>query len=175
MKSSNPQKSDPPATYAARFRYYRERAGLSEAQMAAEVSKRFGYTDPRSFTIYTLGDLEAYDDELFTLYSPREIWHFSRIFGINAQELLNLDGSAAPVTAPELVQLIKKECATRNLSLEQFEDVVGWRLSVCMNPPELLLQEMTLDGMTWLCQELHIDWRGVITDMDSSASSKDRL
>jgi len=31
-----------------------------------------------------------------------------------------------------------------------------------LDPPEKLLEDLTLDGLQWLCRELHIDWRRVL-------------
>ena len=61
--------------------------------------------------------------------------------------------------------LIREECRKRGVTLEQFEDAVGWRLSQCMDPPERLLEDMTLDGLQWLCRELGIDWHRVILSL----------
>ena len=69
------------------------------------------------------------------------------------------------VSAIELVALIREECRKRGVTLEQFEDAVGWRLSQCMDPPERLLEDMTLDGLQWLCRELGIDWHRVILSL----------
>jgi len=49
----------------------------------------------------------------------------------------------SPVSADELVQRIHAECRSRGVTLGQFEDVVGWRLSACIEPPEHLLEDMT--------------------------------
>jgi hypothetical protein len=32
-------------------------------------------------------------------------------------------------------------------------------LSACIDPPQRLLEDMTVDGLQWLCRELRIDWR----------------
>jgi len=69
------------------------------------------------------------------------------------------------VSAAELVALIHGECRKRGVTLEQFEDVVGWRLSQCMDPPEQLFQDMTLDGLQWLCRGLGIHWHTVILSL----------
>ncbi|HEX4342318.1 MAG TPA: hypothetical protein VH255_02950, partial [Verrucomicrobiae bacterium] len=63
------------------------------------------------------------------------------------------------ISPTQLVQFIHDECRLRNITLEQFEDMVGWRLSACIHPPERLLEDMTVDGLKWLCRELRIDWR----------------
>jgi hypothetical protein len=63
------------------------------------------------------------------------------------------------------VKHIHTECATRGVTLGQFEDIVGWRLSACIAPPEKLFVDMTVDGLQWLCRELRIDWRRVFLSL----------
>jgi hypothetical protein len=65
----------------------------------------------------------------------------------------------------ELVSRIHAECLKRGVTLEEFEDAVGWRLGQCMDPPERLLGDMTLDGLHWLCRELGIHWHRVILSL----------
>jgi hypothetical protein len=57
------------------------------------------------------------------------------------------------------VELIHQEFISRRITLEQFEDVVGWQLSPFMGAPKKLLEEMSIDGLQWLCNALRIDWR----------------
>jgi hypothetical protein len=60
-----------------------------------------------------------------------------------------------------LVSRIHEECRLRGITLEQFEDIVGWRFSACLEP-ERLLDDITIDGLQWLCRELHVNWHRVI-------------
>jgi len=79
-------------------------------------------------------------------------------------ELFGADTSESPVSATELVRLIHDQCRSPGVGLEQFEDVVGWRLSACIEPPERLLEDMSIDGLQWLCRELGINWhRGILS------------
>jgi hypothetical protein len=107
-------------------------------------------------------DIESYDDELSTCYSPSQVRQFCRVLGIHPGELFAVETVEPPVTATELVRLIHEQCLARGVSLEQFEDAVGWRLSACMEPPERLFEDMTVDGLQWLCRELGIHWHRVI-------------
>jgi hypothetical protein len=34
-----------------------------------------------------------------------------------------------------------------------------------MEPPERLFEEMSIDGLQWLCRELGIDWHRVILSL----------
>jgi hypothetical protein len=109
--------------------------------------------------------IETDDAEFTCCYSPSEAQAFCRVLGARPAELFGISGSESPISAAELVQLIHDEYRSRGISLEQFEDVVGWRLSACIEPPELLFTEMSIDGLQWLCRELRIDWHRVILSL----------
>ena len=132
-----------------RFREARERLGLSPDEVAAQS----GVSDAGVW------DIEACEGDLTCCYSPRDVQKFCRVLGIRPVQLFGGEISESPVSADELVRLIHEECHSRGVTLEQFEDAVGWRLSACIEPPERLLEDMTVDGLQWLCQELRIDWR----------------
>jgi len=140
---------------ATRFREFRERAGLSHDEMAigCEISSS------------CIWDIEAHDDELSSCYSPKQVLQLCEKLGIRPIELFGFASSGSPVTATDLVRLIHEQCRLRGLTLEQFEDVVGWRLQDCIEPPERLLEDMTVDGLQWLCRELGIDWLRVIVSL----------
>lgn len=137
---------------ASRFRELRERAGLS----LDEVAKQTGVSP---------WDIEVGDSEFTCCYSPSNVRRFCQAVCARPAELFRIDDSLSPVSAAELAQRIHNEYHSRGITLEQFEDIVGWRLSACMEPPELLLSEMSIDGMQWLCRELRIDWHRVILSL----------
>jgi len=110
-------------------------------------------------------DIEAIDDELTSCYSPSEVRKFCDVLRAKLSELFDVNTDQPPIFPQELISLIHAECRKRGLTLEQFEDTVGWRLSQCMDPPERLLEDMSLDGLQWLCRELGIDWRRVILSL----------
>lgn len=135
-----------------RFREARERVGLSPK----EVAERSGV--PHA----DVWEIEGLDGDLTCCYSPRQVQQLCSVIGIRPVELFADSVSEPPVSTDELARLIHAECRTRGVTLEQFEDVVGWRLTACIAPPEKLLEDMTVDGLQWLCRELRIDWRRVL-------------
>jgi hypothetical protein len=38
-------------------------------------------------------------------------------------------------------------------------------LTACIEPPDRLLEDMTIDGLQWLCRELGIHWHRVILSL----------
>ena len=138
-----------------RFREARERLGLSPDEFA----ERSGVSQAGVW------DIEAFAGDLTSCYSLRDVQKFCRVLGIRPIELFADSIAEPPVFVDELVQRIHVECHSRGVTLEQFEDVVGWRLSACIEPPEHLLEDVTVDGLQWLCRELRIDWRRVFLSL----------
>jgi len=135
-----------------RFREARERAGLSAEEVAASAG------------IHRLDvwEIEGLDGDLTCGHSPRQLQKLCQILRIRPVDLFADSITESAISASDLVQLIHAECCSRGITLEQFEDVVEWRLTACIDPPEKLLEDMTVDGLQWLCRELHIDWRRVL-------------
>jgi transcriptional regulator with XRE-family HTH domain len=146
-----------PAAASPEFRFheFRERAGLS----LDEAAQKMGISSP------AVWDIENCDDELSDCYSPRQVQQFCRVLGIRPGELFGVETTESPVSAVELVQLIHEQYRARGVTFEQFEDAVGWRLSACIEPPERLLEDMTIAGLQWLCRELGIHWHRAILSL----------
>jgi transcriptional regulator with XRE-family HTH domain len=146
-----------PATMSPEFRFreFRERAGLSHD----EAARQMDISSP------SLWDIENCEGELSACYSPSQVRQFCRVLGVRPGELFGVETEEPPVSAAQLVRLIHEQCHSRGVTLEQFEDPVGWRLSACIEPPERLLEDMTVDGLQWLCRELRIHWHRVILSL----------
>jgi transcriptional regulator with XRE-family HTH domain len=136
----------------ARFKEAREQLGLSLDDLAFQCD-----VPPTA-----IRDIEWFSDDLICCYSPHDLQKFCRALKIRPIELFAPEFSELAVSTDELIQLIHEECRSRQISLDQFEEAVGWYLSNCMDPPERLLPDMSIDGLQWLCRELHLDWRRVI-------------
>lgn len=132
-----------------RFRELRERAGLTRE----EAANRMGVSPFH---------IETTDDDFTISYSAADVKRFCQILSARPGELFGANTTELPVSADELVSLIGAECRQRGITPEQFEDAVGWKLAQCMSPPERLLENMSLDGLQWLCRELGIHWHRVI-------------
>ena len=135
-----------------RFKEARERLGLS----IHDLESHCGIASPNVW------DIEAFPGNLTCCYSPYDLQKFCDVLKIRPIELFAPEFSEPAISTGELIRLIHEECRSRQISLDQFEEAVGWYLSRCMDPPERLLQDMSIDGLQWLCRELRIDWRRVI-------------
>jgi len=138
-----------------RFREFRERAGLTHD----DAARQMGISSP------AVWDIESCDNEISECYSPSEVRQFCHVLGVHPSELFGVKTAEPPVSATELVRLIHEQCQSRGVTLEQFEDAVGWQLSACIEPPAHLLEDMTIVGLQWLCRELGINWQRVILSL----------
>ena len=132
-----------------RFREARERVGLTQEEVAVQSG----------FPQANILDIESFDNDLTSGYSPRQLQNFCRVLRIHPADLFGKKLTTPSILPDELVHLIFEELFLRGVTLEQFEDIVGWRLRECMDPPERLLEDLTIDGLKWLCRELRLDWR----------------
>jgi transcriptional regulator with XRE-family HTH domain len=137
---------------ASRFREFRERAGLTHNEVANSLL----------ISASCIWDIESNDDELSSCYSPRDIQKLCHVLGVRPVELFGGETTMSPISAVELVRLTHEQCHSRGVTLQQFEDSVGWHLSECIEPPEHLFEDITIDGLQWLCRELGVDWRRVL-------------
>jgi len=137
---------------SARFREARERAGLSREDAATRMD----------LPADCIWDIETRADELCTSYSPADIQRFCKILAIRPAGLFGIQSSEPPITAPQLATLIHEHCRAHNITVPQFEDAVGWRLTESLIDPEDLFEDLSIDGLRWVCDELGVDWQRVI-------------
>ncbi|HTH47269.1 MAG TPA: helix-turn-helix transcriptional regulator [Candidatus Limnocylindria bacterium] len=144
-----------PNSTGFRFREFRERARLSPD----DAARQMGISSP------SVWDIETGENDLAECYSPSEVQRFCRVLGIRPSELFAVEISEPAVSAVELKDLIHEQCRARGVTMKKFEDAVGWRLSECLEPPQRLLEDMTIAGLQWLCRELGIHWHRVILSL----------
>ena len=140
---------------ASQFRKLRERIGLSHEQ----VAERVGISAP------SVWDIEGHDEELSECYLLSELQIFGRVLGVHPLEFFDAKPPGDPISVEELIQLIHERCRLRGITLVEFEDIVGWRLSSDIHTPERFLGGITTEGLRWLCAELDLDWRRVISSL----------
>ena len=140
------------ASNSARFLGARERANLSEQEAA----------DRMGISLASIGDLEAHDDELCSLYSPADVQKFSEVLGIRFTELLGVEEVGPAILPEDLAGLIRDHCHHHNRSIEEFEQITGWHVAKSLSVPRRFLQDYTIDGIQDICRELQVDWQRVV-------------
>jgi hypothetical protein len=146
-------------TPGQRFRQLREKKRL----LVDDIVQNSNVPGFGTSAIY---DLEQCDGDLESCYSGVQLAKFCRVLGIRAVDLFASNFDETPISVETIVDLIRKECATRNISIEEFENNVGWQLVQFLERPQTLLENMTIDGLQWLCRELRIDWLRVLESIN---------
>jgi len=147
------------ASNSARFRAARERAGLS----IAETATRTGISEP------CVWDLETHDHELMSVYSPADLQRFAGVFQVAPRELVGTEERDAPISADDLASAIREQCRVRSMTLDEFGDAAGWDVSKALDAPQVLLTEISIDGIVDVCRELGLDWQRFISGLSAEA------
>jgi transcriptional regulator with XRE-family HTH domain len=140
---------------ASRFRELRERAGLSHDDVANRMR----------ISSACIWDIEAQDDELSSVYSLADLKKISNTVGTTPSELFGVRISEPSVSPDELIWLIGQQCHARKITIEQLENLIGWRLAGYLDSSEQLLKNINVDVLQWLCAELGIDWQRVMSGL----------
>jgi transcriptional regulator with XRE-family HTH domain len=143
------------ARYAKQINMLRERSGRTMEEMASLLGM--------SYMEYF--DLELHDDELYTVPSLRQVGLMCKAFGISPVELVAFERK--PETLPQHISFsnlmikIKGHIALHSLTLEEFENEVGWNLVVHVQDPENIWDE-PIEFLQDVCAPMGIDWIAVI-------------
>jgi hypothetical protein len=136
---------------AARIRYHRVRAGKSPAEVATQIGLNDAWYH----------DLEHHDGELastLTLFQAIELAH---ALDTQLHSLLGeMTAADERIALTELPQRVRAHLASTGLTVDQFEEQVGWDLrdfleapiKVAAESPILFLQALAAPlGVNWLC------------------------
>ena len=114
-------------------------------------------------------DLETHDDELMTVCSSADLQLFASVLCVAPRELVGTEERDDPISAAQLASAIREHCRVRGMTLDEFGDAAGWDVSKAVYSPELLLTELSLDGIQDVCRELSIDWQRFISGLSAAA------
>jgi transcriptional regulator with XRE-family HTH domain len=140
---------------AAQIRSYRVRAGKSPG----EVAERLG------LNAAWYGDLEQHDDELASTLTLFQAMELASILGVRLRDLLS--DRAPPDESISLVDLpsrIAAHVAREGISIEQFEDEVGWELREFMTSPIKGAAELPILFLQAISAPLGINWLSLVPD-----------
>jgi hypothetical protein len=143
------------ATPGARFREFRLLAGLDPA----EAARHMGITAP------SVWDIETHEGDLTACYSPHDLQRFCRVLGVRPIDVFGVEPGQLPISASEIVLMVQQYCRDHGLTIEQFEDRVGWTLRECLESPARLLEILPLDGLQNLCGVLNLDWHRALAGL----------
>jgi transcriptional regulator with XRE-family HTH domain len=140
---------------SARFRTARERAGLSVAETATRAN----------ISESSVWDLETYDDELTSVYSPLELKHFATIVGVRPSELVGTAERGDPMSSAELASAIRERCRERGITVAEFSEAAGWDVTAAVDTPQMFLTDVSIDGVRDICREAGIEWERFISGL----------
>jgi transcriptional regulator with XRE-family HTH domain len=148
---------------AAQIRHHRVRAGKSRREVAAHLGLNDAW----------YGDLEKRDGELeetLTLFQAMELASF---LGVHLRDLAgNSDSPRDSVSLLDLPALIEAHMAREAVTLEQFEEEVGWELGDFLKSPLRATAELPILFLQAVTAPLGIGWLSLVPDDDLPAMSK---
>jgi len=140
---------------AAQIRYFRVRAG----KPPGEVAKHLGLNEAWYY------DLETRDDELASTLTLFQAIELASVLGVRLHDLLSV--GALPDEKIPLVDLpsrIKAHLARDGISIDKFEEQVGWELHDFLQSPVKAAAESPIIFLQALSEHLGINWLSVLPD-----------
>jgi len=140
---------------AALIRNYRVRAGKSRQEAAEHLGLNEAWYH----------DLEQHDDELTSTLTLFQAIELASFLGVRLRDLL-ADGRS-PAELIDLAQLpsrITEHLARTGMSVEQFEEEVGWELHEFMQSPLRVAAESPMMFLQALAGCLGLDWLSIVPD-----------
>ena len=140
---------------AARIRNHRVRAGKS----SSEVAQCLGLNDA------WYHDLEHDDAEFASTLTLFQAIELASALGVSLRDLLNEEESVgASIALMDLPKLIEAHVARAGISVEQFEDQLGWELQDFMQSPLKVAAESPILFLQAVAEHLGIDWLSLLPD-----------
>ena len=140
---------------AAQIRSYRVRAGKS----AREVARHLGLNDA------WYHDIEHHDDELASTLTLFQALELASVLGVRLRDLLSEDVfPEKSISLAELPSRINAHMASKGISIEQFEEEVGWDLHGVMESPIKAAAESPLIFLQALAEHLRVSWLALVPD-----------
>lgn len=143
------------AGIAENIRTARIRAGKSRAEAAVHLALNPAWYD----------DLEQRDDELAATLTLFQGVALAEFLGLR---LADLFGETVPagerVALPDLPERIRAHVAAKGMSLDVFEEQLGWELGSFMEAPVQLATELPMAFFQALADVLGIHWLLLVPD-----------
>jgi hypothetical protein len=140
---------------AANIRNARIRAGKSRAEAAAHLALNPAWYD----------DLEQRDGELAATLTLFQGVALAELFGLR---LADLFGETVPagerVALPDLPERIRAYLLAKGMSLDTFEDQLGWELGPFLEAPVQLATELPIAFFQALAGALDLHWVLLVPD-----------
>lgn len=138
---------------AARVRGLRIRAGKSPAEMTQLLG-----LNPAWYA-----DLEQHDDELASTLTLFQAMQLASILGVRLHDLLDEPPvSGQRISLMELPDRIVAHTKREGITVEQFEDRVGWELGEFLKSPVQTAAELPILFLQAVAAALGINWLALV-------------
>ncbi len=144
--------------YKEKLRQARERKGWSIHEAATQVAEN-SITSRANYY-----DIEQCEGDLTSCCSLNEISRISKLLNVHPRDLF-CDEKPAVISISDVVKNIQKHGVEKKIPINEFEDIVGWRVEDCLTNPAKVLNEWNIDCLLDVSRELNIDWRCVIAGL----------
>ena len=117
-------------------------------------------------------NLEAFDDDLPTTLSLRQVCDLANLLSLPPRELVcgtDMPASSETTTAAQVAAAIKTHISEQGLDINKYDEQVGWDVHSVIENPENLWDDWNIDSLHEVCVGLGIDWRTVLPSSASTA------
>ena len=103
-------------------------------------------------------ELETYSSELTEVASIYEISRIARVLGVPSRAIFSdTVVTGEPISLGELSLKIKNHLNTNRVSMEEFENQVGYEIGTSIDNSSKML-DWSLDCLRFVCVEIGVDW-----------------
>ena len=146
---------------ASRIRALRENSSKSEPELCRLLD----------ISVSAYDDLEAYDHELFSALSLRQVQLLAQFLGVSVHELVTGQKFIGePLPLEGVAQLVRCAMARDSLSVDAFEDKAGWELSEFLASPLELAQQRSIDFLRDVASAIGVDYLRILAAVGQHAA-----
>ncbi|HTO52526.1 MAG TPA: helix-turn-helix transcriptional regulator, partial [Myxococcota bacterium] len=152
------------ADAASRIRAARERAGLTDSQVAASIG----------INVSWYGDIEADDAEVFMTLSLQQLGLLASCLGLHPRDIVCSETAAQvePIPMATLVRLIANQIEVRSEGVAQASERIGWDLTSALADYRHAWDDWNVDCLQDVARAVGVDWPRVLASWAENSSSK---
>jgi transcriptional regulator with XRE-family HTH domain len=143
---------------AERIRFCRVRAGKSAQQVAADLGLNDAW----------YRDLECNDGELTSTLTLFQAMQLASLLGVQLADLVAETGaSSGRIALLDLPSMVERRVESEGISIEEFEDRVGWEVRGFLQSPVKVAAELPIEFLQDLAAELGISWLSLLPEVNA--------
>ena len=113
-------------------------------------------------------DLETDDDEVFMAVTINQVLRLGDLLGVRIHELVGRGEFEHDegIGIREFLAIVRRHMASRNESIDEFSERVGWDVAAALADPDVAGAEWNLDCLRDISAGVSVDWRLVLSGME---------